>query len=312
MDHAGRGHRVDVVAATAATAATTTRRHARRARGRLPAPRRRCCTPAPGGMPAGAPPAGGGVPGRRAARGRRGLSAAAAAGRRRREGRRPRDRDRSTRTRGQGRFAGAAQSRFPEHAVEVVVDRVDGVGRPAEIREGLEALVGNDVRQQHRLGQRLCRPSAVAASTTAAEPTAADSFEIRGSVPAPTRSAADRRPPCSRAAAPCAWVRWLRRRANAALEMVAVTRIVIVSPFERELCPIPPSALLRRPTPSRLPAARGGLASSEAPSMSAHQAAPQRRKAEGRRARRGVQGGWGGWGPHATKNADPRAPSPGC
>ena len=129
-----------------------------------PAPRPRPPHPAPRGgasgagrNPAGAPPAGGGVPGApvggAAAQARRtALSAPTASPCRRAERRRTRDRDRAAGTRGQRPFRGAAQPRFPEHAIEVVVDRVDRVGRSAEIGERLEALIRNDVRQQHRAG----------------------------------------------------------------------------------------------------------------------------------------------------------------
>ena len=44
------------------------------------------------------------------------------------------------------------QMPLPEHLVEVVVDRIHVVGAAADEGEGLEPLVRNDVRQQHRLG----------------------------------------------------------------------------------------------------------------------------------------------------------------
>ena len=53
------------------------------------------------------------------------------------------------------------QMPFPEHLVQVVVDRIDVVRAPADERQRLEALVGNDVGEQHRLRQRLQLPGLI-------------------------------------------------------------------------------------------------------------------------------------------------------
>ena len=50
------------------------------------------------------------------------------------------------------------QMPLPEHLVEVVVDRIDVVRAAADEGERLESLMRNDVRQQHRLRQRLELP----------------------------------------------------------------------------------------------------------------------------------------------------------